>query len=114
MTRTIRGWLLSATLLAALACAAGTPAAWAQNPQERNEPPRGTRADIKEDRPEQQQLKEKTEIDRERLRADIQQFGKNSSQVKADRQQLRQDKKALRRLKRNLHRDPRSGRRYRR
>ncbi len=97
--------------LAALAAAlwAGTGATWAHSPNQAGpgEPPPGTRADRREDLEEVQQLRQQVQMDREKLQADIQQFGPRSLEARADRRQLRHDRKRLRRLRRDISRDRR-------
>jgi hypothetical protein len=50
-------------------------------------------------REEKKQLK----IDREKLMADVKQFGKGSPQAKIDRQQVRKDRELIRQTRKELH-----------
>src|SRR5438445_502626 len=78
-------WLLSASLVSVFFLGAGSLALRGQNPPEPNEPRPGTAADRAEDKQQAQALHERIRQDRERLQADVRQFGKNSSQARADR-----------------------------
>ncbi len=100
-------WLLSATLVSVFFLGAGLLALRGQNPPEPNEPRPGTAADRAEDKQQAQALHERIRLDRERLQADVRQFGKNSPQARADRAQLRADKHALKGLHRDMRRDHR-------
>ncbi|PYV09298.1 MAG: hypothetical protein DMG23_11195 [Acidobacteria bacterium] len=100
-------WLLSATLVSVFFLGARSLDLRGQNPPEPNEPRPGTAADRAEDKQQAQALHERIRQDRERLQADVRQFGKNSSQARADRAQLRADKHAMKRLHRDMRRDHR-------
>lgn len=103
----VRIWVLSAFLAGLLVLGAGAGIAQTQKPAPTTEPQPGTKADIREDQSEAAALRAKIQNDREKLRADIQQFGKNSNVVKEDRMQLRKDLLALRKLRRDVNRDRR-------
>ena len=114
MGRVTQKRLISAILWGALIAGTAPAVAWAQNPPP-TEPKPGTRADRREDRQEYNRLEEKIRQDREKLRADIRQFGENSPQVQADRAQLRRDRETMKKLRADRRRDKQIGnRRHRR
>jgi hypothetical protein len=113
MGNALRSWLITAAFSAGLVLGLGVRVTRCQNPSVPNEPPPGSAADRAEDRQEARQLRERTQLDRGRLHADVMQFGKNSPQARADRMQLRADRRALKRLRRDMRRDRRIAERRR-
>ncbi len=104
MAGNIHKWLLSGSLSSLIALGAAAGFSPAQNPPEPNP---GTTADIKEDTQEIKGARATVQQDKEKLEADLKQFGKGSPQVKADRTQLRADRLALKKLRRDRRRDRR-------
>ncbi len=91
MNCNIQSWVLSAILTVAVAAGIASRIVPGQSAQDANEPRPGTRADLREDREEARRLRKQIRLDRERLEADIRQYGPGSPQVKADREKLRSD-----------------------
>ena len=99
MVNTVRRWVLTGAVGAALLGGRSAATLRAQSAPEPNEPRPGSRADQIEDRQEAQALRSRIVEDRERLRADRRRFGPRSPEGMADRAQLRHDWEALRRLR---------------
>ena len=99
--------ILPSTLLIAGLLLVLTPMAVSQNTQKqklakqnpaKQELKAGKRLERIQNRQEAKQLRTQLRVNRERLTADRNQFGKGSAQVKSDRRQLRQNRAALRKL----------------
>ena len=93
-------WLLQGALQGAITSALffGATTMGAQNPPTETEPRPGATANSQVNKQRIQELRTKVKQDQERLRADLRQYGKNSSQVREARQQLRLDQMEMRKL----------------
>ncbi len=107
MSHTFRKCFWVGTLAGLLAASPGVGFSQTQNSTTTpsTEAPDGSAADLKQDSAEAKALRTTIQQDREKLQADLKQYGKDSPQVKADRKQLHSDRLAFRKLHHDVERD---------